>query len=128
MAAKFTRLTHKIVIQLHLVTESCTIWSSHSRRPVRKLLDTPSYHGSKLILVCVHFERKAHQKNTYSFLILHKVEFCFEFSASSTRTLTRIKQFLCGNVCFREHILEYDFPDDLTRHAAEKGSWRLTSL
>jgi hypothetical protein len=43
MASKFTRLTHKIAIQLNLVAESCTICSSHSRRPVRKLLDTPSY-------------------------------------------------------------------------------------
>jgi hypothetical protein len=40
MAAKLTRLTHKIAIQLHLVAESC---SFRSRRPVRKLLDTPSY-------------------------------------------------------------------------------------
>jgi hypothetical protein len=44
-AAKFTGLTHKIAIQLHLVAESCTICSSRSRRPVRKLLDTPSYVG-----------------------------------------------------------------------------------
>jgi hypothetical protein len=44
MAAKLTRLTHKIAIQLHLVAESCTIWSSRSRRPMRKLLDTPSYN------------------------------------------------------------------------------------
>jgi hypothetical protein len=43
MAAKLTRLTHKITIQLHLVAESCIICSSHSRRPVRKFLDTPSY-------------------------------------------------------------------------------------
>jgi hypothetical protein len=43
MAAKLTRLTHKIVIQLHLVVESCTICSSCSRWPVQKLLDTPSY-------------------------------------------------------------------------------------
>jgi hypothetical protein len=43
MAAKLTRLTHKIVIQLHLVVESCTVCSSRSRLPVRKLLDTPSY-------------------------------------------------------------------------------------
>jgi hypothetical protein len=43
MAAKLTRLTHKIAIQLHLVPESCTICSSRSRRLVRKLLDTPSY-------------------------------------------------------------------------------------
>jgi hypothetical protein len=38
MAAKLTRS-----IQLHIVTENCTICSSRSRRPVRKLLDTPSY-------------------------------------------------------------------------------------
>jgi hypothetical protein len=43
MAAKLTRLTHKIAIQLHLLAESCNICSSDSRRPVRKLLDTPSY-------------------------------------------------------------------------------------
>jgi len=43
MAAKFTRMTHKIAIQLFLVAESCTICSSSSRRPVRKLLGTPSY-------------------------------------------------------------------------------------
>jgi hypothetical protein len=47
MAAKLTRLTHKIAIQLHLVAESCTIYSSRSRRPVRKLLDTPSYVAIK---------------------------------------------------------------------------------
>jgi hypothetical protein len=43
MAAELTRLTHKIAIQMHLVAENCTICSSRSRRPVRKLLDTPSY-------------------------------------------------------------------------------------
>jgi hypothetical protein len=43
MAAKLTRLTHKIAIQLHLVAESCNICSSRARLPVRKLLDTPSY-------------------------------------------------------------------------------------
>jgi len=42
----FTRLTHKIAIQLHLVADSCTICSSHSRWPVWKLLDTPSYSCS----------------------------------------------------------------------------------
>jgi hypothetical protein len=41
MAAKLTRLTYKIAIQLHLVAENCTICSSRSRRPVRKLLDPP---------------------------------------------------------------------------------------
>jgi hypothetical protein len=43
MAAKLTRLTHKIAIKLHLVAESCTICSSRSRWPVRKRLHTPSY-------------------------------------------------------------------------------------
>jgi hypothetical protein len=43
MAAKLTRLTHRIAIQLHLVAESCTICSSSSRRPIRKFLFTPSY-------------------------------------------------------------------------------------
>jgi hypothetical protein len=43
MAAKLTILTHKILIQLHLVAESCTICSSHSRGQVRKLLDIPLY-------------------------------------------------------------------------------------
>jgi len=36
-------MTHKVAIQLHLVADSCTICSSRSRYPVRKLLDTPSY-------------------------------------------------------------------------------------
>jgi len=36
------------VIQLHLVAESCTICSSHSRWPVWKLLDTLSYNKFSL--------------------------------------------------------------------------------
>jgi len=43
MAAKLTRLTHKIAMQLPLVAENCTICGSSSRRSVRKLLDTSSY-------------------------------------------------------------------------------------
>jgi hypothetical protein len=43
MAEKLTRLAHKIAIQLRLAAESSTICSSRSRRPVRKLFDTPSY-------------------------------------------------------------------------------------
>jgi len=45
-AAKLTRLTHKIAIQLLLGAESCAICSSRSRRPVQKLLDSPSYYPS----------------------------------------------------------------------------------
>jgi len=37
MAAKLTRLTHKIAVQLHQVADSCTICSSRSRQPVRKI-------------------------------------------------------------------------------------------
>jgi len=40
---KLTRLSHKIAIQKQLVAETCTICSSRSRRPVRKLLGRPSY-------------------------------------------------------------------------------------
>jgi len=43
MAAKLTRVAHKIAIQLQLVANRCNIFSSRSRRPVLKLLDTPSY-------------------------------------------------------------------------------------
>jgi hypothetical protein len=43
MAVKLTRLTHKIVIQLQLMAESCTICSCRSRRPVRKCLGTSLY-------------------------------------------------------------------------------------
>jgi len=39
-------VTHKTVLQLHLVTESCTICCSHSRQSVQTLLDTPSYYTS----------------------------------------------------------------------------------
>jgi len=38
MAAKLTRLTHRMALQLHLMVESCTVCSSLSRRSVRKLL------------------------------------------------------------------------------------------
>jgi hypothetical protein len=51
MATKLTRLTHKVAIQLHLVAESCMICSSRSRRPVWKLLDTPSYLTDQIIVV-----------------------------------------------------------------------------
>jgi hypothetical protein len=43
MTAKLTRLTYKIAIKLHLLAQSCTICSSRSMRPVRKLLHTLSY-------------------------------------------------------------------------------------
>jgi hypothetical protein len=51
MAAKFTRLTHKIAIQLRIVADSCSICSSHSRRPVRKLLYTLSYTERRILVL-----------------------------------------------------------------------------
>jgi hypothetical protein len=59
MAAKLTRLTHKIAIQLHLVAESCTICNSLSWRPVRKLLDNRriilcSYYSSYFFMLIVY--------------------------------------------------------------------------
>jgi hypothetical protein len=53
MAAKLTRLTHKIAIQLYLVAESSTICSCRSRLPVRKLLDTPSYLSLIIIIIII---------------------------------------------------------------------------
>jgi len=44
MAAKLTRMSHQIVIQLHLVAECCTICSSRSRWPVRNLWIHPRIH------------------------------------------------------------------------------------
>jgi len=56
MAAKLTSLTHRIAIQLHLVAQSSPICSSRSRRPVRKLLDTPSYIDSGVFkYICKHY-------------------------------------------------------------------------
>jgi len=49
MAARLTILTHKIAIQVHQVAGSCIICSPRSRRPVRKLSDTPSYDILSLI-------------------------------------------------------------------------------
>jgi len=48
MAVKLTRLTHKIAIRLYLMAESCTICSSPSRPPGRKLLDIPSYFAASI--------------------------------------------------------------------------------
>jgi hypothetical protein len=49
-AAKLTRLTHKIAINLHIVTKSCIICISLSRRSVRKLLDSLAYPSKWVIL------------------------------------------------------------------------------
>jgi hypothetical protein len=76
MAAKLTRLTHKIAIQLHLVAESCTICSSRSRRPVRKLLDTLSYYDhyvNVFILVLLPFLKSSVLKHA-KFMFIPQAE------------------------------------------------------
>jgi hypothetical protein len=67
MAAKLTRLTHKIAIQLHLMSESCTICSFRSRRPVRKLSDTPSYM-TEMRNDYIHFVGKPQGRDRVSYL------------------------------------------------------------
>jgi hypothetical protein len=62
MAAELTRLTHKIAIQLHLMEENCTICSSHSRRPVRKLLDIIVFLGSRNVTAC-HSIKSTHAQS-----------------------------------------------------------------
>jgi len=51
MAAKLTRLTHKIAIHLYLVAENYNICSSYYRRPVRKLLVTHFYSKTEQLIV-----------------------------------------------------------------------------
>jgi len=69
MAAKLTRLAHKIAMQLNLVAESCINCSSRSRWPVRKLLDTPSYmkpvyYRARNSSLLVHFLRQMNPVHT----------------------------------------------------------------
>jgi hypothetical protein len=66
MAAKLTGLAHKITIQLHLVTESCTICNSGSRWPVRKLLDTASY--TDINIYCFFVREYILSENTFLYV------------------------------------------------------------
>jgi hypothetical protein len=74
MAPKRTRLTHKIAIKLQPVAEGCSIYSSRSRRPVRKLLDTPSYGKNSSMNDCkeesstADGKRQVAQRNKFRFL------------------------------------------------------------
>jgi hypothetical protein len=54
MAAKLTILTHKIAVQLHLVTESCTICSSRPRRPVPSYIVTYSTYTKMWVNVWLY--------------------------------------------------------------------------
>jgi len=89
MATQLTRLTYKITIQLHLVAESYTICGSRSRRPFRKLLDTPSYCNTVhlptslevyRVKLCMHFSlpQCVLHSPLISFLDLITLEACDE--------------------------------------------------
>jgi len=78
--AKLTSLTEKIAVQLHLVTESCTICSSCSMRPVQKRLETPSYtYFTNMFFECLHtllalmFIYWGHKLTPWSKVLLQKL-------------------------------------------------------
>jgi len=122
MAAKLTRLTHKIAIQLHVVAESCTICSSRSRQPVWKLLDTSSnlfvylfiYRSANLSLKSDHQKLKSfHLIHFLVFSIINNMNLALELrsgprtfqlrsrsSEHSTAILydiiTKVNILLCG--------------------------------
>jgi hypothetical protein len=94
MASKLTILTHEIAIQLHLVAESCTICSSRSRRPVRKLLDTTWMYSLQIALgeecvsdslivlrtaafySCVHMQHAWHLPSAWTSATVQSVRAC----------------------------------------------------
>jgi hypothetical protein len=80
MTAKLTRLTHEVAIQMHLVAEICTICSSPSGRPVRKLLDTPSYMLAYVLYGAGHYLKSwlslSLSKNILLSLWNPKVHYC----------------------------------------------------
>jgi hypothetical protein len=99
MAAKLTRLTHKIAKQLHLAVESCTICSSHARRPVRKLLDTSSYVLS-FSWCSFAFRDSTHHSSSQAtflsrttFLLLTALQVCFKHNFSKV-LLVYVRLFL----------------------------------
>jgi hypothetical protein len=63
MAAKLTRLTNKIAIQLRLMAESYSICSSRSWRTVQKLLGTLSYKFIEPFFT-TEYEGKSKSKGT----------------------------------------------------------------
>jgi len=58
MAAKLTRITHRIAIQLHLLAERCTICSCRSRRHVQKIWIHPRIHGIEWVDNCERSYKK----------------------------------------------------------------------
>jgi hypothetical protein len=100
MAAKLTRVTHKIAIQLYLVAESCTTCSSRSKRPVRKLLDTPSYS----LFLHLFPQSKSHEharKRPEHGMTWRGISMCFSLEG-------------CASIPCREHIITWTAQFDIT--------------
>jgi hypothetical protein len=88
------RLTRRIVIQLHLVAESCTICSSRSRRPVRKLLDR-SY-----ILKCIFsYWKYVLFCDSIYLMLLYVVLLCY---AILSFVLLCHVMLCCSSLCFKQ--------------------------
>jgi hypothetical protein len=102
MASKLTALTHKIAIQPHLVAESCTICSSGSRRPVRKLLSsTTEFHMNNCSFSLVTtkiLDAKYHLSRYSCYFTFYKgkcLKVYFKFSGRSvTRQNFRVRRYI----------------------------------
>jgi hypothetical protein len=81
MAAKLTRLTHKIAIQLRLVVDNCTICSFRSRWPVREIW----IHSRISLLPQYVFIAWCLTKHRDNFTLLHLVPFSLVSSIYESR-------------------------------------------
>jgi hypothetical protein len=98
MAAKLTRLTHKIAIQVHLVAQSCTICSFRSWRPVRKLLDTHSYTTKLTEAVMWLTRMQGSMKVVWFHFSQYPVSFLFG-SSIKHEPRTENRELLGGDLC-----------------------------
>jgi hypothetical protein len=99
MAAKLNRLTHQIAIEMYLVAESCAIYSSRTRRPVGKLLDTPSYVLIFLLNIVNLFrtwKRRQHVlRNVASILLCFILQYASVFRIQYNEGQNYVQQRLC---------------------------------
>jgi hypothetical protein len=132
MAAKLTRLTHKIAIQLHLVAESCTICSSRSRGPVRKLLDTPSYCRVVLLEWMFSLLRRRswavceRSLNTFCVIVemyLFLTSLLLKWSDIFFAPKTRTHEALCNLFYWITKITVFGIANYLTNSMEQSHSW-----
>jgi hypothetical protein len=95
MAEKFNRPNHKIAIQLHIVAENCTSCSSFSRRPVRKLMDTPSYMAGSLShsLSSALYHRLAYVRSLIAVFIINVIRLWCETILYTSRSVKTCESF-----------------------------------